>query len=503
MSQNIDNNRTLSGVEPEELLEPRTIDMVEPEPDPEQISSVISRMENGEVDGDRFYSRMIGRYKILTREETLDLARKVSEGDSGAKEKLILHNLRLVPFFANSYRGCLDWNDLIQEGNLGLMRAAEKFDYRFGCTFPTYAKWWIKQSIGRAIDNQSGPVRLPVKRRELKRAINRIIAELSNELGHVPTIDEISARSGHDRLTVYELIKGTNLEAFSLDAQVDGKDGNKVAHSEFFPDRNCIRPDTRICALEELSTLVEQAVNLLSAINSLLCVESRNRDMFKCFYGLDGSIDAYNTLELTAQKFQLNRERVRQIMEEVWICLKENYPGLALNHDRLLSLYTRIEILEDATGTKISVGNLLEAANLERNSKETALTQETKRRRKRRTTHIRATSAFIHWLPDPSNTDPCMDAIRLVGAAYEISAQIILGSKTSKQVKWARNLAMYIILNDLNQPSHVISSMFGTTERLLAVSSACKHIDSVLESDQRVKADVEKIRSHFKKMKGL
>lgn len=501
MSQKTNENYTPSGVEPEEISEPRFVDMVELEPNLEQVESVISQLE-GEVCAGQFYFRLAKSYKILTYEETIYLARKASEGDESAREKIILHNLRLVLFFAFRFKNRgMDLDDLIQVGNIGLIKAADRFDYKLGCKFSTYAAWWIKQCIRKALARQAGPVRLPVWRQNLRYTVNRAAEELSNKLGRKPTVDEISERTNLSRLTVCEILAGEGYEAYSLDTRMEPNEGSETTYSDIFPDQNGIKPDVKVCAEEELDWLGSQVTSMLSALDSGLYIKDRDRKIFRRFYGLNGSVDIYNTLDLTALEFHVTRERIRQVIRKIWGNLHANHPELELNHNRLISLYTRVATLENATEREISLGKTTEATKVAEKREDTTPSHVNKQRR-RQLKHIRATPAFVHWRPNPSSLDQSKAVIQLIGVAYEIEVPLHMNRSGSAQVSWARNLAMYIMRKDLNMPYSAINAILGQSYPQKA-PSACDNVRLTLANDLLVRTDVEKIRSHFKTVKGL
>ena len=264
------------------------------------IDDDLSIMEGVAVDDPvRLYLKEIGKDELLSAEEELELAKKMMEGDTEAKERLTKANLRLVVSIAKRYvgRGLL-FLDLIQEGNLGLIKAVEKFDYKKGYKFSTYATWWIRQAITRAIADQARTIRIPV---HMVETINRIMREqrrLLQEYGREPSIDELAKSLNMSAEKVNETLK-VALEPVSLETPIGEEDESHLG--DFIPDDDAPAPPE--AASQTL--LKEQLSEVLGTLSE------REREVLKLRYGLDGG--RTRTLEEVGQAFDVTRERIRQI----------------------------------------------------------------------------------------------------------------------------------------------------------------------------------------------
>ncbi len=271
--------------------------------EPAEEISTRSRepVERGSADDSvKIYLQQIGRVKLLNTEEEINLGRKIAEGDDKAKAMLVKANLRLVVSIAKKYIGRgLSFLDLIQEGNLGLIRAAEKFDYKRGFKFSTYATWWIQQSITRGIADKSRTIRLPVHMIETIGRLKKVTRDMSLELNRTPTREELAGRMGISLAKLRLVLKATQ-STISLETPLHTKDeASKIG--DFLVDESIEAPDTRV-SQENLSEELEQILDSL---------RPRERDVLKLRFGLnDGN---KRTLEEIGQLFGVSRERVRQI----------------------------------------------------------------------------------------------------------------------------------------------------------------------------------------------
>jgi RNA polymerase primary sigma factor len=246
----------------------------------------------------RLYVRQIGDGPLLTREEERELARRKDAGDDEAKRKLIESNLRLVMSITRHYtRAGVPLLDLIQEGNLGLIRAVEKFDYRMGYKLSTYATWWIRQSITRALADQGRTIRLPVHVAEQVRRMMRARRHLAQKLNRDPSVKELSDESGFPESRIEELLDLVE-DPVSLETPVG--DGESL-YGDLIEDTQSDRPD------EETALNLRQK-ELARALQSL---DPRMRHVLELRFGLSGSDP--KTLEEVGEGLGITRERVRQL----------------------------------------------------------------------------------------------------------------------------------------------------------------------------------------------
>ncbi len=246
------------------------------------------------------YLREIGRETLLTPEQEKELAARIKRGDKAARERMITANLRLVVKLATGYANLgLPLLDLISEGNIGLMKAVERFDPAKGGKLSTYAAWWIKQSIKRALANQSKTIRVPVHQIEKIAKIRRLNERLTADLGREPSDEELADEVGLTAAKVAAL-KGSAISPASLDAPV-GRDDGETLFGEMISDENAEDPRAK---LEEKDAL--------AGLGSVLEVLTpREREIMKLRYGLGGG--RQKTLEHIGAKFGITRERIRQI----------------------------------------------------------------------------------------------------------------------------------------------------------------------------------------------
>ncbi len=259
---------------------------------------VIDRNREGE-NGIKIYLREIGKIALLTPQDEIVLAARIKKGDKKARAKMIKSNLRLVVKIAHDYSNLgLPLLDLISEGNIGLMKAVERFDPKKGAKLSTYAAWWIKQSIKRALANQSKTIRLPVHLVDKISKMKRAGHELSERLGRDPTDSELADKLGLTRAKVAQL-RTISIRPASLDAPIGDDDATEF--SEIVGDENALTP----YELLRDKTLRQDVRAILSEL------DNREAQILTMRFGLDGNKP--RTLEEVGQKFKVTRERVRQI----------------------------------------------------------------------------------------------------------------------------------------------------------------------------------------------
>ena len=267
-------------------------------PDTKSVEAARERADDATVDPLRLYLDQIGAIPLLSPSEEVVLAKRIERGDLQARRRLIESNLRLVVAVAKSYQGLgVPLLDLIQEGSLGLIRAAEKFDHRRGSKFSTYAIWWIRQAVRRAVSNTGRTIRLPVHIVERRHTLARASRELEVALGRDPTYAELAAATGLSLSHVSAALEAPRV-ATSLNAAAGEEDGAELM--EFIPDPAATVPFTEV----EFGTTADA---LRRAVADL---PDRQRHIIECHYGLTGEPQ---TLAAIGRELGLTRERVRQL----------------------------------------------------------------------------------------------------------------------------------------------------------------------------------------------
>ena len=286
-----------------------SIDKITEEPEDEDLIMSVEEPKTAEhvssVNADdsvKIYLQQIGKIPLLTAEQELEVAKKIKEhNDEHSKEILVNANLRLVVSIAKKYIGRgLSFLDLIQEGNMGLMKAAEKFDYAKGYKFSTYATWWIQQSITRAIADKSRIIRLPVHMIETLSKIKKVTMDLTTETGKVPSKEEIAYRVGIPVNKLTSLIKAAQ-STISIETPATAKDESSKL-GDFIVDESTISPDTRV-SQENLFEDIQKMLNQLSP---------KERDVLIMRFGLNDDGNR-KTLEEIGSRYGVSRERIRQI----------------------------------------------------------------------------------------------------------------------------------------------------------------------------------------------
>ncbi|HHT96581.1 MAG TPA: RNA polymerase sigma factor RpoD [Clostridiales bacterium] len=290
----------------EELDEDDAID--DPEEDKEKVATTKTKKTKKSTasaqilsteDPVHLYLKEIGNYNLLTMEEEVDLAKRIEKGEDFAKQRLVESNLRLVVSIAKRYVGRgLSFLDLIQEGNLGLIKAVEKFDYTKGFKFSTYATWWIRQAITRAIADQSRTIRIPVHMSEVINKTYRVSRNLLQEYGREPTEHEIAEAMELPVEKVREILK-VSADPISLDTPIGEEDDSHLG--DFIKDETIVGPEEAAA----YSVLQDQIAKLLDTLT-----DREQRVLILRFGLLDGRP---RTLEEVGKEFNVTRERIRQI----------------------------------------------------------------------------------------------------------------------------------------------------------------------------------------------
>lgn len=276
----------------------------------------LSEISNDSV---RMYLNEIGRINLLTAQEEVDLAKRIEKGDLSAKQKLAESNLRLVVSIAKRYIGRgLPFLDLMQEGNFGLLRAVEKFDYTKGFKFSTYATWWIRQAITRAIADQARTIRIPVHMVETINKLTHTQRRLQQELGREPLPEEIAAEMDLDLKKVNHILK-ISQDIVSLESPVGSEEDSKLG--DFIEDEAALSPFET--AHREM--IKENITDLLQYLSA------REQKIIKMRFGLDDGVP--HTLEEVGKEFNVTRERIRQIEAKVLEKLRTHPMSVKISED--------------------------------------------------------------------------------------------------------------------------------------------------------------------------
>jgi len=259
---------------------------------------------DSQYDSIQMYLREIGKYPLLNGEQERSLAKRITEGDAEARNLLARANLRLVVSIAKKYVGRspdLTLLDLIQEGNLGLFKAVDKFDFTKGFKFSTYATWWIRQAITRALADQSRTIRIPVHMVETIAKYKQVTRRLAQDLGRDPLAEEVALEMGVDVEKIYQIEK-IDQDTVSLESPIGSDDGeDKSVLGDFIKDDKILSPDQEVSR----RILGDQLKEILDELSP------KEREILKLRHGLEDGI--YHTLEEVGKKFGVTRERIRQI----------------------------------------------------------------------------------------------------------------------------------------------------------------------------------------------
>ncbi len=305
-----------------DLAKEELLDDDEEEVDPNKV--IKGGMDLSEISNDsvRMYLSEIGRTELLSADEEIRLAKRIAKGDAKAKQHLAEANLRLVVSIAKKYIGRgLSFLDLIQEGNIGLFRAVEKFDPNRGFKFSTYATWWIRQAITRAIADQARTIRIPVHMVETINKLTHTQRRLMQELGRDPTVEEIASEMQLPEKKVRHILK-ISQDIVSLEAPVGSEEDSKLA--DFIEDEEAISPSDST----NRQLIKENIRSLLRFLNP------RERKIIEMRFGLIDGVG--HTLEEVGKEFGVTRERIRQIEAKVMQKLREHPASVRIrepNHD--------------------------------------------------------------------------------------------------------------------------------------------------------------------------
>jgi len=292
-------------------LDARGVDLVSAEPDEPHVAPAST-------DSLTLFMNAAGRYKLLTAADEIALAKRIERGDQAAKELMINSNLRLVVSIAKRYQGRdVPLGDLIQEGVIGLNRAVEKFDWRRGFKFSTYATWWIRQACQRAIANQSATIRVPVHVNERRVKLSRTANQLQTKLGREATREELAEASGLSLQHVEEALDAADAPV-SLNASVGSEGDTELG--DLFSDPTAVDP----------SEDAAESLNRQTVQKALARLPERQRRIVELRYGFDGET---TSLEAIGKELGLTRERVRQLERDALDRLQHELDGVVSGDD--------------------------------------------------------------------------------------------------------------------------------------------------------------------------
>jgi RNA polymerase sigma factor (sigma-70 family) len=398
------------------------------------------------------YFAEIGRYPLLTPDQEKEIgALSFDKKDLSARNKLMVHNLRLVIGVAKRYRfRGVGLSDLIQEGNIGLMKAAEKFNPHLGWRFSGYAMWWIRQAITRAIDNMGSIVRKPVHYLEKRREPYRKIMRLTKELGRVPTDDEIKKRTGYSGGLQGAIYLMRNMDSVSFEDPLNEGDpeGSKTFGDTFADVHD--RPVDLVMDVRLKFEVVQKDLRELTKSVQCLPIAERNMDIFFRRYGLNSNARRL-TLEGCASTLGITRERVRQIVNKVWEILEDNkveYDDISL-----------LETLKELTQLEMLTG---EKADLIPRETDQSLLLDSTFPDQQVDLEQSMDSGYSHVSVNVRAETEALD--KMMGEickVFAIQLEAIMAPGRIAEVAYARQVAMYLLREDFKWPFVKIATYFG------------------------------------------
>jgi RNA polymerase primary sigma factor len=433
------------------------------------------------------YYHQIRQYPLLDKDQERSYAKRVRElNDLEARNHLIVHNLRWVIKIAQKYVGKgLDLDDLVQEGNIGLITAAEKFDYRKGFRFSTYSFWWIRQAISRAINNFSTTIRLPVHAIEFRKKVLKTACEIASELEREPFAEEIAAKMGGE-VKVEEVRRALgymNLATTSLEEVVfHGKEGTEITVGESLHDLQSLTPEMVCEAKEDLELSRQKILLLLNAVDN--SVDEKKARIFKQYYGL-GGYDEGATLESVSLGYDVTRERIRQIINIVWENARAG--GSTITTDTgLATELNRLYVLENLVGYQVD-WSATPDADLQLALKE-----------------VKAT--VFHEDEDPEELPPRgeisiqkiseeseagMQVIEAVCLAFHAEISDIVGQNPQYPIVRIRQVSMYILREGMKMSFPDIARLLRKDHS--TVMHGCRLIDTLVRKNPSIRAELLKL----------
>jgi RNA polymerase primary sigma factor len=441
------------------------------------------------------YMAEVGRHKVPTIDEEIELLKKIEKGDTAARDELFERNLRFVVSIALKYVGRgVPLMDLISEGNIGLLKAIERFRFDKGAKLSTYATWWIKQAIRRTIANDSRDVRVPVHEFDLHRQILRTITELSREFGRKPTNEEIAEYLEIPAEKVaFSLRQVSTSTHTALDATL-GEDGDTELH-EVFEDDRVVSPQTSVMLREEFPGLVKELRQLLEAVYASES-DARDRSIFMMFYGID-NLGVTLTLEEVSAVFEMSRERVRQIKERIWRQVRAKFPDIRSGEDHLIRLLGRVSQMETVTGLSVDVTTLLSGLTSQSNGVSAGTPTRKGRPPGTHSKSVPILKRFRTGEIRPEKGKNLLETIiETVSLAYGIDADELTGASTARPFIWPRKVAVHIAREECVSLG-VLEARFIAYDRT-SFSRFVSMVAKAKGADSAVAEDIKLIHSTIK-----
>ncbi|MDD5226229.1 MAG: sigma-70 family RNA polymerase sigma factor [Candidatus Omnitrophica bacterium] len=440
------------------------------------------------------YHRELTHWPVLKPGEELKLAKMVTEGNLNARNRMIQHNLRLVLSVAKRYCWCegMEYADLVQEGNIGLMIAVEKFDYTKGFKFSTYATWWIRQHIARAILDKGQTIRVPVHLCELRNKVLRVAEELAVSLGIIPEPEDIAAQLDVPVSKVKNALHAAGLiNTISLDASYytdNVPDHNEGVLGDVTADHGDVSACMMVEAKEELEAALDNIHELLYVLDRLGGVSERNREIFRKFYGLDGSLSR-RTLDSTSQDYGITRERVRQVIGRMWKRIK--IFGIDMDHNALCEEIKQVHDLESIIGEPAQLVQpepdpVFKPLTLDR----TSSIKEEKVVEPEPETGTDEEEVNGHWMPIVQTV------LGAVAEALGFTVQGILGRSRVQTLAAGRRLAVYLLYNDFLISNTEVARIFGFYDQT-TIFPLLRKARIEVEGNEKLRSVVQRVRDSY------
>lgn len=460
------------------------------DPNGEFIPKFIFDRESGV--SNPYYSA-VKNHKFLKHQDLLELARRWHmHADYEARNTIVVHNLRLSMKIAAHYMGRgLDYDDLVQEGNMGLMVAAERFDPEKGFHFSTYATWWIRSYIARAIQNFTNIIRMPVHAIEALNKVLKITCELGLELQREPTLEEVAARAELDVDKVKKILHQLKVPVVSLDElaySASSKDSD-VTIGDHIMDNCFPSASTALEAKEDLEIASRNIRTLLAAIKALP-ISDRCKTVFKMFWGLEGYPEDHTHESIRPAMGGVTRSRIQQMEDKVWQELAKH--GIAMTREKLNEELKRVHDLENIVCAEADLSTPAEALILDEVS---IVFQDDAERSGGEmipgvTITPRRPQAKLAEVKPGTPTPE--DIIRVVGDVYGKTPEIILGESRPNEVVWVRWVCTYIMREELKSSFVGIGQALHYADHTTAMHGH-RSLKQAIERDTALADEIEKI----------